>query len=55
VNPKAEDLAFLARLVAQGRIRPEIHEVFPLSAIREAHDLSERGGVRGKIAVRIGL
>lgn len=53
IAPKAEDLAFLARLVEQGRVRPELHEVFPLSRIREAHDLSERGGVRGKIAVRV--
>lgn len=53
VQTKPEDLAFLARLVEQGRLRPEIHEVFPLSRIREAHDLSERGGVRGKIAVRV--
>ncbi len=53
VQTKPEDLAFLARLAEQGRLRPEIHEVFPLSRIREAHDLSERGGVRGKIAVRV--
>ncbi|HEY4596475.1 MAG TPA: NAD(P)-dependent alcohol dehydrogenase [Thermoanaerobaculia bacterium] len=53
VRTKPEDLAFLARLAEQGRLRPEIHEVFPLSRIREAHDLSERGGVRGKIAVRV--
>jgi NADPH:quinone reductase-like Zn-dependent oxidoreductase len=53
VKPKAEDLAFLARLVDQGRLRPEIHEVFPLSRIREAHDLGERGGARGKIVVRV--
>jgi NADPH:quinone reductase-like Zn-dependent oxidoreductase len=53
IQPKAEDLAFLARLVEQGRLRPEIHELFPLGRIREAHDLSERGGVRGKIVVRL--
>jgi NADPH:quinone reductase-like Zn-dependent oxidoreductase len=53
IQPKAEDLAFLARLVEQGRLRPEVHEVFPLSRIREAHDLGERGGVRGKIVIRV--
>jgi len=53
IDPKAEDLALLARMADQGRIRPEIHEVFPLSRIREAHELSERGGVRGKIVVRV--
>lgn len=49
-----EDLAFLARLADQGRLRPEIQEVFPLERIREAHDLSETGRVRGKLVVRVG-
>jgi NADPH:quinone reductase-like Zn-dependent oxidoreductase len=53
IHPAAADLAFLARLVEQGRLRPEIHATFPLSRIREAHDLSERGGVKGKIVVRM--
>jgi NADPH:quinone reductase-like Zn-dependent oxidoreductase len=51
---RADDLAFLARLVSQGRLRPEIQEVFPLEEIREAHDLSESGHVRGKVVVRVG-
>jgi NADPH:quinone reductase-like Zn-dependent oxidoreductase len=51
---KGEDLAFLARLVDQGRIRPVIQETFPLERIREAHALSETGRVRGKIVVRVG-
>jgi NADPH:quinone reductase-like Zn-dependent oxidoreductase len=48
-----EDLAFLARLADQGRVRPEIQEVFPLEKIRQAHDLSESGRVRGKLVVRM--
>lgn len=49
----SEDLALLARMVEQGRVRPEIQEVFPLERIREAHDLSETGRVRGKLVVRV--
>ncbi len=54
VKHRADDLAFLARLVSQGRLRPEIQEVFSLEEIREAHDLSESGHVRGKVVVRVG-
>ena len=51
---KAEDLALLARLVEQRKLRPAIQEVFPLEAIRKAQDLSESGHVRGKIVVQVG-
>jgi NADPH:quinone reductase-like Zn-dependent oxidoreductase len=50
---KAEDLAVLTHLVGQGRLHPEIQEVFPLEHIRAAHDASEAGHVRGKIVVRV--
>ncbi|MEO6193508.1 MAG: NAD(P)-dependent alcohol dehydrogenase [Thermoanaerobaculia bacterium] len=53
VKHKAEDLAVLNCLVDQGRLRPEIQEIFPLERIRQAHDLSETGRVRGKIVLRI--
>lgn len=53
VKYKAEDLTHLGRLADQGRVRPEIQEVFPLEKIRQAHDLSETGRVRGKVVVRI--
>jgi NADPH:quinone reductase-like Zn-dependent oxidoreductase len=53
VKHKAEDLAVLRRLVDQGRLRPEIQEVFPLEKIHQAHDLSETGRVRGKLVVRV--
>jgi NADPH:quinone reductase-like Zn-dependent oxidoreductase len=52
-KPKAEDLAALNRLVDQGRLRPEIQEVFPLEKVHQAHDLSETGRVRGKLVVRV--
>lgn len=54
VKYKAEDLTHLARLADQGRVRPEIQEVFPLEKLRQAHDLSEAGQVRGKLVVKVG-
>jgi NADPH:quinone reductase-like Zn-dependent oxidoreductase len=53
VKYRAEDLAFLARLVEQRKLRPEIQEVFTLEEIRRAHELSEAGHVRGKIVVAV--
>ena len=54
VRPSGDDLAFLGRLADLGRIRPVIDQVFPLEQIREAHEMSEAGHVRGKIVVRVG-
>jgi NADPH:quinone reductase-like Zn-dependent oxidoreductase len=54
VKFRAEDLAVLSRWVDQGRLRPVLQEVFPLEEIRQAHALSEAGGVRGKVGVRVG-
>jgi NADPH:quinone reductase-like Zn-dependent oxidoreductase len=49
----AGDLALLARMVDQGRVRPAIQEVFPLERIREAHALGETGRTRGKIVIQL--
>jgi NADPH:quinone reductase-like Zn-dependent oxidoreductase len=53
VKPQAEDLAVLARMTEQGRLRPEIQQAFSLTEIGKAHDLSESGHVRGKLVVRV--
>lgn len=53
VRPSGDDLAHLARLVAQGQLRPMIDKVFPLSEIARAHALSEGGHVRGKIVIAV--
>ena len=53
VKQTAEDLALLARMADQGRVRPEIQEVFPLEKIRAAHALSETGRTRGKTVIEI--
>jgi NADPH:quinone reductase-like Zn-dependent oxidoreductase len=53
VKHRAEDLAVLARMADQGKLRPHLAEVYPLERIGAAHDHSESGHVRGKVGVRI--
>ncbi len=53
VKPSGEDLALLGNLIDQGRLRPVLDQVFPLEEIRQAHEASEAGHVRGKIVVRV--
>ena len=54
VRPSGDDLVFLGRLADQGRLQPVIEQVFPLEEIRQAHETSEAGHVRGKVVVRVG-
>jgi NADPH:quinone reductase-like Zn-dependent oxidoreductase len=51
---RAADLAVLARMAGQGKVRPHLAEVYPLERIAAAQDHSESGHVRGKVVVRIG-
>ncbi len=50
--PFREDLPVVFSLLRAGRIKPRIAEVLPLSAARRAHELLERGGVKGKLLLR---
>ena len=49
-----EDFAGVLELVASGRTRPVIDEVFSLEDARAAHERMERGEQFGKIVLRIG-
>jgi zinc-binding alcohol dehydrogenase/oxidoreductase len=49
-----EDFAGMLELVASGRARPVIDEVFPLEEARAAHERMERAEQFGKIVLRIG-
>ncbi len=47
------DLAFLARLIEEGKLSVPIDRTFSLNELKEAHRYAESGAVRGKVAVRV--
>ena len=49
-----EDLAALAGLMEEGRVRPVIDRTYPLAEIVEAMRYLETGRARGKVVVRLG-
>jgi NADPH:quinone reductase-like Zn-dependent oxidoreductase len=49
VTVKNKQLAQIARLIIEKKMRVEIAKIFPLEQIRAAHQLVENGHVRGKI------
>ena len=51
VEPDAEGLKALARLVDSGELRPHVSAVLPLSEARGAHELGETGRTTGKIVL----
>jgi len=53
LQPSAAHLMELSRLIDAGTLKPIIAKVFPLSATREAHELSQTGHVRGKIVLEV--
>jgi NADPH:quinone reductase-like Zn-dependent oxidoreductase len=53
VKPKADDLAFIAKLANEKVIAPAIFRTFDWSNIKDAHKTLEKGGVNGKIVVRL--
>ncbi len=53
VAANSRQLAEIARLVARGKVRVHVARVFPLSNARRAHEVLERGHVRGKIVLKV--
>ncbi len=53
VRPSSEDLAELVDLVAEGKLRVNLAEVFDLDHAVDAYRLLEAGHTRGKIVVRL--
>jgi NADPH:quinone reductase-like Zn-dependent oxidoreductase len=49
VTVKSKQLAQIARLIAEKKVRVEIAKTFPLEKIQAAHRLIENGHIRGKI------
>jgi NADPH:quinone reductase-like Zn-dependent oxidoreductase len=53
VHPAADQLAQIAKLIDDGRVKPVVSHVFPLSDVARAHEQSETGRTRGKIVLRV--
>lgn len=52
-NPTAENLAFLAELMAAGKVRTVIDRSYPLAQVPEAHRYVESGQKTGNVVVTI--
>jgi NADPH:quinone reductase-like Zn-dependent oxidoreductase len=53
VRPDAAQLAGIAALVDEGKLRPEVSLVLPLAEARRAHEASQGGHTRGKIVLKV--
>lgn len=52
-QPNGRELGEIARLVDEGKLKPEVAKVLPLKDVAEAHKMSETGHVRGKIVLKV--
>ncbi|PKR80684.1 hypothetical protein CW751_07900 [Brumimicrobium salinarum] len=53
VKPSGQDLSEISRMVSLNQISPVIDTVYSLEKIQEAHKHIEKGGVSGKLVVKI--
>jgi NADPH:quinone reductase-like Zn-dependent oxidoreductase len=51
--PDGKVLEQVRRLVEEGAIRPDVHRVFELAQLAEAHALLESGEAHGKVVVQV--
>ncbi|MBV6759104.1 NADP-dependent oxidoreductase [Rhodococcus opacus] len=51
VEPNADTLAKISRLVEDGTVRPTVSSVYPLAAAQAAHEEGREGHVRGKLVL----
>src|SRR5882724_6212302 len=52
-HPSSSDLAQIAKLIDDGKVKPVVETVLPLAEARRAHELSETGHARGKIVLKV--
>jgi NADPH:quinone reductase-like Zn-dependent oxidoreductase len=53
VRPESTQLTELAKLIDEGKVRPYVESVFPLTEAAKAHELGEQGHTRGKIVLKV--
>jgi NADPH:quinone reductase-like Zn-dependent oxidoreductase len=53
VEPNAEQLTQIGKLLATEKLHAHIEKIFPLNKVREAHRLIDSGHVRGKILLKV--
>jgi NADPH:quinone reductase-like Zn-dependent oxidoreductase len=53
VQPNREQLVRIGALIDEGKLRPIIDTVLPLSQARQAYEQGEKGHTRGKIVLRV--
>ena len=52
-KPNAKQLAEIARLIDEGKLKAHISTILPLAEVKKAHRLSESGHTRGKIVLQV--
>ncbi len=53
VQPDPQALDYMARLIANGALKPVLAHTYPITELAQAHTLSEGGHVVGKIAIQV--
>lgn len=53
IQPRADWLAEMAKLIDAGQVKPIVETVLPLSQVAEAHRQSQSGRTRGKIVFQV--
>ena len=52
-KPNRENLAFLRELIEEGKVRPVVDQVYPLSEVAFALETMGEGHVQGKLVVQV--
>jgi NADPH:quinone reductase-like Zn-dependent oxidoreductase len=53
VQPNSRQLTEITQLIDAGKIKLNVETVFPLTDVQKAHDLGQKGQIRGKIVLQV--